>query len=163
MQRSMTRIRTSHVGRLPSPEGWEDMPGRLASAEIAAPAVIAAQVTPAIAEIVRSQVEVGIDSIGDGEFWTARSLAHYTAHFAGIEARPVAPGGRGEPSQGRRSGHGMNWRDRSRGADHNERRLRRKIPRRPEMADFTAAGVADSLLEPPPLQELDTEEHAVDA
>jgi hypothetical protein len=30
MQRSMTRIRTSHVGRLPSPKGWEDMPGRLA-------------------------------------------------------------------------------------------------------------------------------------
>jgi hypothetical protein len=43
MQRSMTRIRTSHVGRLPSPEGWEDMPGRLASAEITDPAVIAAQ------------------------------------------------------------------------------------------------------------------------
>ena len=61
MQRSMTRIRTSHVGRLPSPKGWEDMPGRLASAELTDPAVIAAQVTPAIAEIVRRQVEAGID------------------------------------------------------------------------------------------------------
>jgi len=96
MQRSMTQIRTSHVGRLPPPKGWEDMPGRLASAEITDPAVIAAQVTPAIAETVKQQVEVGIDCIGDGEFWTARSLAHYTAHFTahftGIEARPVAPG-----------------------------------------------------------------------
>ena len=92
MQRSMTRIRTSHVGRLPPPKGWEDMPGRLGSAEITGPAVIAAQVTPAIAETVRRQVETGIDCIGDGEFWTARSLAHYTAHFTGIEARPVAPG-----------------------------------------------------------------------
>ena len=45
MQRSITRIRTSHVGRLPPPKGWEDMPGRLASAEITDPAVIAAQVT----------------------------------------------------------------------------------------------------------------------
>ena len=44
MQRSMTRIRTSHVGRLPPPKGCEDMPGRLASAEITDPAVIAAQV-----------------------------------------------------------------------------------------------------------------------
>jgi 5-methyltetrahydropteroyltriglutamate--homocysteine methyltransferase len=88
----MTRIRTSHVGRLPSPKGWEDMPARLASAEIADPAVVAARVTPAIAEIVRRQVEVGIDCIGDGEFWTARSLARYTAHFTGIKARPVAPG-----------------------------------------------------------------------
>ena len=33
MQRSMTRIRTSHVGRLPSPKGWEELPGRLSSAE----------------------------------------------------------------------------------------------------------------------------------
>jgi methionine synthase II (cobalamin-independent) len=41
-------------------------------------------VTPAIAETVRKQVEAGIDCIGDGEFWTARSLAHYTAHFTGI-------------------------------------------------------------------------------
>src|SRR6202022_3738540 len=68
------------------------MPGRLAGAEMTEPAVIAAQVTPAIAEIVRRQVEVGIDCIGDGEFWTARSLPHYTAHFTGIEARSVAPG-----------------------------------------------------------------------
>ena len=91
MQRSMTRIRTSHVGRLPPPKGWEDMPGRLASAEITDPAVIAAQVTPAIAETVKRQVETGIDCIGDGEFWTARSLAHYAAHFTGVEARPIAP------------------------------------------------------------------------
>ena len=92
MQRSMTRIRTSHVGRLPPSKSWEDMPARLASAEITEPAIIAAQVTPAIAETVRRQVETGIDCIGDGEFWTARSLDHYTAHFTGVEARPVAAG-----------------------------------------------------------------------
>jgi hypothetical protein len=92
MKKSLTRIRTSHVGRLPPPKGWEDMPARLANAEVTDPAAIAAQVTPAIAETVRKQVEAGIDCIGDGEFWTARSLAHYTAHFTGIEARPVAPG-----------------------------------------------------------------------
>jgi methionine synthase II (cobalamin-independent) len=68
------------------------MPARLANAELTDPAAIAAEVTPAIAETVKKQVEAGIDCIGDGEFWTARSLAHYTAHFTGIEARPVAPG-----------------------------------------------------------------------
>jgi hypothetical protein len=67
------------------------MPGRLASAEITDPAVIAAEVTPAIAETVKRQVEAGIDCIRDGEFWTARSLAHYTTHFTGIEALPIAP------------------------------------------------------------------------
>jgi hypothetical protein len=61
MQRSMTRIRTSHVGRLLPPKGWEDMPARLANAEVTDPAAIAAQVTPAIAETVRRQVEAGID------------------------------------------------------------------------------------------------------
>jgi len=92
MKQSLTHIRTSHVGRLPPPKGWEDMPARLANAELTDPASIAAEVTPAIAETVKKQVEAGIDCIGDGEFWTARSLAHYTAHFTGIEARPVAPG-----------------------------------------------------------------------
>ena len=65
------------------------MPARLANAEVTDAAIIAAEVTPAIAETVRRQVEAGIDCIGDGEFWTARSLARYTAHFTGIEARPV--------------------------------------------------------------------------
>jgi 5-methyltetrahydropteroyltriglutamate--homocysteine methyltransferase len=68
------------------------MPARLAGAEITDPAVIAARVTPAIAEIVKRQIDTGIDCIGDGEFWTARSLAHYAAHFTGVESRPVAPG-----------------------------------------------------------------------
>src|SRR5215468_4177150 len=92
MQRSTSRIRTSHVGRLPPPKGWEDTPARLAGAEITDPAVIAAQVTPAIAETVKRQVETGIDCIGDGEFWTARSLAHYAAHFTGVETRPICSG-----------------------------------------------------------------------
>src|SRR6202030_3298947 len=91
MRRSLTRIRTSHVGRLPPPKGWADMPARLAGAEITDPVVIAAKVTPAIAETVEKQIEAGIDCIGDGEFWTARNLAHYAAHFTGVEARPVAP------------------------------------------------------------------------
>src|SRR5271169_7082247 len=81
MRRSLTRIRTSHVGRLPPPKGWADMPAQLAGAEITDPVVIAAKVTPAIAETVKKQVEAGIDCIGDGEFWTARNLAHYAAHF----------------------------------------------------------------------------------
>src|SRR5258707_15282412 len=72
MRRSLTRIRTSHVGRLPPPKGWADMPARLAGAEITDPVVIAAKVTPAIADTVKKQIEAGIDCIGDGEFWTAR-------------------------------------------------------------------------------------------
>ena len=92
MQKSTTRIRTSHVGRLPPPKGWEDMPLRLANAEVIDSGEIASHVVPAIAETVKKQVEIGIDCINDGEFWTARSLAHYAAHFTGLEARPVKLG-----------------------------------------------------------------------
>ena len=92
MQKSTTRIRTSHVGRLPPPKGWEDMPARLANAEVIDSAEIASVVVPAIAETVKKQIEIGIDCINDGEFWTARSLAHYAAHFTGLEARPVKVG-----------------------------------------------------------------------
>ena len=92
MQKSTTRIRTSHVGRLPPPKGWEDMPARLANAEVIDSGEIASHVVPAIAETVNKQVEIGIDCINDGEFWTARSLAHYAAHFTGLEARPVKLG-----------------------------------------------------------------------
>jgi 5-methyltetrahydropteroyltriglutamate--homocysteine methyltransferase len=92
MQKSATRIRTSHVGRLPPPKGWEDMPARIANAELTDPGEIAARVVPSIAETVAKQVEIGIDCIGDGEFWTARSAAHYAAHFTGIDVRPVKPG-----------------------------------------------------------------------
>jgi 5-methyltetrahydropteroyltriglutamate--homocysteine methyltransferase len=92
MQKSATRIRTSHVGRLPPPKGWEDMPARLANAEVIDSGEIASVVVPAIAETVKKQIEIGIDCINDGEFWTARSLAHYAAHFTGLEARPVKLG-----------------------------------------------------------------------
>ena len=104
MRRSLTRIRTSHVGRLPPPKGWADMPARLAGAEITDPVVIAAKVTPAIAETVKKQIETAIDYIGDGEFWTARNLAHYAAHFTGVEART---GGRNVERRylGRRADH----------------------------------------------------------
>jgi 5-methyltetrahydropteroyltriglutamate--homocysteine methyltransferase len=92
MLKSTDRIRTSHVGRLPPPKGWEDTPAQLSAAAITDAATIGARVVPSIAEIVRRQADIGIDCVGDGEFWTARSHAHYTAHFTGIEARALQAG-----------------------------------------------------------------------
>jgi 5-methyltetrahydropteroyltriglutamate--homocysteine methyltransferase len=91
MQKSATRIRTSHVGRLPPPKGFDETAARLANAELRDPAQVASLAVPAIADVVRHQAEIGIDCVGDGEFWTARSLAHYAAHFSGVEARPIRP------------------------------------------------------------------------
>src|SRR6202043_2261878 len=95
MRHSLTRIRTSHVGRLPPPKGWADMPARLAGAEITDPVVIAAKVTPAIAETVKKQIEAGIDCIGDGEIWKARSAgAERQARHRAKLAAAAAQGGR---------------------------------------------------------------------
>ena len=92
MQRSAQRIRTSHVGRLPSPKGWEDVPFKLATGVIVERKEIDALVVPAIAATVRTQLDIGIDCIGDGEFWTGRNLAHYATHFSGVTSRPLKPG-----------------------------------------------------------------------
>ena len=46
---------------MPPPKGWADMPARVAGGEITDPVVIAAKVTPAIAETVKKQIETAID------------------------------------------------------------------------------------------------------
>ena len=83
MKRSSDRIRTTHAGRLPIPPGCEDLPMRLFRGETIDPAVIDA----GLDEVVRRQLDLGIDCIGDGEFWKARNFAYFSRHFTGIETR----------------------------------------------------------------------------
>ena len=88
MKRSSDRIRTTHAGRLPVSPGCEDLPFRLYRGEAVDPAAIEA----GIAHVVGKQLDLGIDCIGDGEFWKARNFAYYSRHFTGIETRPLRPG-----------------------------------------------------------------------
>ena len=88
MKRSEGRIRTTHAGRLPVPPGCEGLPMRLFRGEKIEPAVIDA----GIDQVVRKQLDLGIDCIGDGEFWKVRNFAYLSRHFAGIETRPLKPG-----------------------------------------------------------------------
>ena len=88
MKRSSEKIRTTHAGRLPVPPGCEDMPMRLFRGEKIDPAVIA----KGLDEVVRRQLDAGIDCIGDGEFWKSRGFAYYSRHFTGIETRELKPG-----------------------------------------------------------------------
>jgi hypothetical protein len=98
MKKSLTRIRTSHVGRLPPPKGWQYMPARLANAEVTDPASIATQVTPAIAETVRKQVEARIDCIGDGSSGLPAVLL-ITPRISPTSRRaPWLPGNRQRPA-----------------------------------------------------------------
>ena len=77
MKNSAQGIRTSHVGRLPAPTGWSDQPGQLAGA---------------VAETVKKQLELGIDCVGDGEYWNGRTLPHYGQQLGGVTIRPLKPG-----------------------------------------------------------------------
>ena len=88
MKRSSDKIRTTHAGRLPNAPGCEDLPFRLFRGETVDPAVIAA----GIADVVTRQLDIGIDCVGDGEFWKSRSFAYYGRHLTGIETRRLKPG-----------------------------------------------------------------------
>lgn len=76
MQRSETAIRTTHAGKLP-------------------PVGDAKDVTQQVAAVIRQQVRLGIDCVGDGEFWNGRNFAYYAQQFDGITARPLKAGERG--------------------------------------------------------------------
>ena len=93
MQYNTDRIRTSHVGKLPAPRNFADMPARLARADVTDANELDGQVVPVVADIVRHQVKAGIDIVNDGEFWTVHGMsAHYAAHFSGLTTRPLQPG-----------------------------------------------------------------------
>jgi 5-methyltetrahydropteroyltriglutamate--homocysteine methyltransferase len=80
MQRSDASIRTSHAGRLP--------PLTPASED-------AAGLTRQVAEVVRKQVQLGIDCVGDGEFWNGRNFLYYVQQLSGITKRARRPGEKG--------------------------------------------------------------------
>ncbi|MPZ55381.1 MAG: epoxyalkane--coenzyme M transferase [Rhizobiales bacterium] len=88
MKRSTDKIRTTHAGQLPVPPSCQDLAFRLYAGETVAPEVIEA----GVADVVRKQLDTGIDCIGDGEFWKTRTIAYYGSHFSGIETRPLKPG-----------------------------------------------------------------------
>ena len=52
MKNSAQRIRTSHVGRLPVPSGFEETAVRLARGEVGSEEVVA-QVVPVVADVVK--------------------------------------------------------------------------------------------------------------
>jgi 5-methyltetrahydropteroyltriglutamate--homocysteine methyltransferase len=88
MKNSSEKIRTTHAGRLPVSPGLEDLPMRLFRGET----IDAATIAGGIAHVVQRQLDIGIDCIGDGEFWKARNIAYYGRHLTGVETRPLKPG-----------------------------------------------------------------------
>jgi len=85
MQHSVSRILTTHTGSLPRPA---DLVAMLNAKELGQPydkAAFAARVKRAIAEIVRHQVDTGIDIIGDGEHSKFNWMAYARARLSGLK------------------------------------------------------------------------------
>jgi 5-methyltetrahydropteroyltriglutamate--homocysteine methyltransferase len=96
MQRSEQSIRTSHAGRLPGTA--QPREGSLAGAD--KPAEDLATLTRQVAGIVKRQRDLGIDCVGDGEFWNGRHFRFYAEQLSGITSRGLQPG---ERASGRES------------------------------------------------------------
>jgi 5-methyltetrahydropteroyltriglutamate--homocysteine methyltransferase len=85
MKLSTDRILTTHVGSLPRPD---DLMALLKAQDFGEPydeAALEARTAEAVRDVVKRQVEVGIDVVSDGEFGK-HSYTHYVKHrLAGIE------------------------------------------------------------------------------
>ena len=95
MKNSAQRIRTSHVGRLPVPSGFEETAPRLARGEVGGEEV-AAQVVPVVADVVKRQVAIGVNCIGDGEYWSALDIRWFGVPLEppDCSSSPIATGRR---------------------------------------------------------------------
>jgi 5-methyltetrahydropteroyltriglutamate--homocysteine methyltransferase len=96
MQRSDKSIRTSHVGMLPGTAPSHSGSSESANQPVGDIATLTSQVTA----IVKRQRDVGIDCVGDGEFWNGRHFRFYGQQLSGVTSRQLRPG---ERASGRES------------------------------------------------------------
>ena len=82
------RILTTHVGSLPRPADLLDLMKARIEGKLTDDAVYDARVRSAVAEIVRQQVDVGLDVVGDGELSKQGFFVYVRERLTGFEARP---------------------------------------------------------------------------
>jgi len=89
MQTSRERILTTHTGSLHRPPDLEEMFRRKLSGEPVDAPAFEARLRSAVGEIVRKQVDLGIDIIDDGELSKVDFFSYAKYRMEGIEQRPV--------------------------------------------------------------------------
>ena len=85
MQRSSERILTTHVGSLPRPADVLEAVNAKEQGEPVDEAAHAARLRGAVSEIVRKQIELGIDVIDDGEFGKPSFVSYVNERLGGFE------------------------------------------------------------------------------
>lgn len=96
MERSTERILTTHVGSLPRPSDLLDVLKARVTGQPYDAAAYDRRVRQAVAEIVRQQVECGIDVVSDGEQGKPGFFTYVRERLTGFE--PRAPRGGARPS-----------------------------------------------------------------
>jgi len=91
MQRSTDRILTTHAGSLPRPLDLLQMMRAKSRGEPIDERALAARVRSAVAEIVRKQVDLGIDVIDDGELGKPSFVTYVRDRLAGLEPLGARP------------------------------------------------------------------------
>ncbi|MCC6472280.1 MAG: cobalamin-independent methionine synthase II family protein [Burkholderiales bacterium] len=92
MKRSTERIRTTHTGSLPRPPELLETMRAIAEGRPYDREVYEAAVKAHVAEVVRKQVQAGIDVVNDGETSKPSFQAYVAERLEGFEAR-MPPGG----------------------------------------------------------------------
>jgi 5-methyltetrahydropteroyltriglutamate--homocysteine methyltransferase len=89
MQRSTTRILTTHTGSLPRPpDVLEAMRAQESAADAFDEADFEQRVAEAVAENVRHQAEAGLDVVNDGEVGKPSFMGYIHRRLTGFESRP---------------------------------------------------------------------------
>jgi 5-methyltetrahydropteroyltriglutamate--homocysteine methyltransferase len=91
MRRSTNRILTTHAGSLPRPPDILQMVRAKARGEPVDERTLASRVEEAVTEVVRKQVETGLDVIDDGEFGKPSFVTYVRDRLGGLEAHGVRP------------------------------------------------------------------------
>jgi 5-methyltetrahydropteroyltriglutamate--homocysteine methyltransferase len=86
MQRSTDRILTTHVGSLPRPPDLQRLLQAKDRGEAYDEAAFETRVTEAVADVVRRQVEVGIDVVADGELRKNSFTNYVKDRLSGLDA-----------------------------------------------------------------------------
>jgi 5-methyltetrahydropteroyltriglutamate--homocysteine methyltransferase len=85
---STDRILTTHAGALPRPNDLRDLVFAKANGEAYDAAVLDEKLKSGVAEVVRRQIEAGIDCVNDGELSKTNFTDYVRWRIAGCEARP---------------------------------------------------------------------------
>jgi 5-methyltetrahydropteroyltriglutamate--homocysteine methyltransferase len=93
MKRSTERILTTHAGRLDGPPEYRKLMQGLMSGQTTDTTALKSKTREAIVDVLRKQVECGIDIVSDGELGkTGFGIGYYGKRMSGLSTRPLKPG-----------------------------------------------------------------------